>query len=181
MRRATFAEAFPSELSSDIGPVSSALGAFLDYDLGHFEVAVLNQTVRIPYRLFSPQVAPPLEGLSPRQRQMAQCILTRSSDGYERQAALRDVIDINTAWSIPFVVALIGEYVIEILDDIDLAMPRLQPEVVARFIRENPAFYKLTGDRVASYWNCYYRWHHPRQYVGFKLLRALDAIAQPKA
>ena len=176
MKQATVAAAFPTELGSDLEQISSVFSAFLDYDLGHFQVSVFSQTVRIPYRLFSPGIAPPLTGLSPRQRQMAQCVLTRSSDGYQRQAALQDVIAINTAWSIPFVAALIGEYIIEILDDIHLAIPRLQPEVVAGFIRENPAFYKLTRNRVASYWNCYYRWHHPSQYVGFRLLRALDEI-----
>ena len=179
MTQATFAHAFPRELASDLKQITPVLSAFGGHNLGDFQVSVLSQTVRIPYRLYSAGTAPALIGLSPLQLQMAQCLLTRSSDGYERQGALQDVIAIDTAWSIPFVVALIGEYVIEILDDIYLALPRLRPETVAGFIRENPAFYKLTKDRVASYWNCYYRRHHPSEYVGFRLLRALDAMAYP--
>lgn len=113
------------------------------------------------------------------QRQMAQCILTRSTDGFERQTALKEVLPINEPWSIPFVIALIGEYVVEIIDDIYVAVPQFNRELVATFIGENPVFYKLTSDRVMSYWNCYYRWQFQRNdYVGFKFLRELDALDQ---
>lgn len=104
------------------------------------------------------------------QRQIALCMLTRSADGFARQAALREVLHINEPWSIPFVIALIGEYVVEIIDDVYAALPDLE--------KANPAFYKLTCDRVVSYWDLYYRRQFPRSdYVGFKLLRQLDAYA----
>ncbi len=108
---------------------------------------------------------------------MAQCIRTRSANGFERQAALQEVLAINAPWSIPFVVALIGEYVIEIIDDIYAALPRIDRDLVAGFINDNPDFYKLTRARVMSYWDCNYRRQYQRSdYVGFKLMQALDAM-----
>ncbi len=86
---------------------------------------------------------------------------------------------VQELWSIPFVIALVGEYVVEIIDDIYAAAPQFNRELMATFIGENPTFYKLTCDRVVSYWNCYYRWQFKRSdYVGFKLLRKLDALVQ---
>lgn len=179
MKRTTFAEAFPSELALDAGPVMQALAGFSHIDHGSFEVAVLGEVLHIPNRVYSPGRSAHLAGLSPLQRQMALCLLTRSTDGFQRQAALRDVIAINMPWSVPFVVALVGDYVVEILDDIDAALPQMQNPVVGRFIADNPVFYRLTRARVASYWSCYYRWPFPRRdYVGFRLLKALDALGR---
>lgn len=78
---------------------------------------------------------------------------------------------------------MLGEYVIEIIDDIYRGVPHFDRAVLATFIRENPAFYRLTRDRVMSYWNCNYRSQFLRgDYVGFKLLRELDALihAEPQ-
>ena len=171
-----FLAAFPSGLRQQCRIAVSALDLSCDYDYGHFKVNVLGETLFIPQRVVSPSVRPEFSELSLQQRQMAQCILTRSTDGHQRQAALQEVLQVNEPWSVPFVIVLVGEYVIEIIDDIYAALPDLKREVVVAFIRENPGFYRLTCDRVASYWNCYYRWQFQRgDYVGFKLLRELDA------
>lgn len=172
--------AFPNELRSQSEAALSALRLSSEYDYGYFLVTVLGETLLMPSRALSPSGKPNLSGLSLQERQMAQCMLTRSTDGFERQAALREVLPINEPWSIPFVIALVGEYVIEIIDDIHAAVPGFEREVVATFIGENPQFYELTRARVASYWNCYYRGRFKRgDYVGFKLLQELDALVAP--
>ena len=172
----TFAAAFPSELGSQSEAAVLALNLSSDYDYGRFSLSVLGETLLIPRRVFSRSIKPDLSGLSWQQRQIAQCIRTRSTDGFERQAALEEVLAINAPWSIPFVIALIGEYVIQIIDDVYAVVPQFDPDVVAQFIRDNPGFYQLTRDRVTSYWNCYYRQFQRSDYVGFKLLRELEAM-----
>jgi hypothetical protein len=177
----TFDAAFPGDLRSQAKAAVSVLNLSTDYYVGDFSVSVLGETMVIPRRVHCPSITPDLSRLPLQQRQMAQCILTRSTDGFKRQAALKEVLPINEPWSIPFVIALVGEYVIEIIDDIYVAAPKFDREVVATFIGENSAFYKVICDRVMSYWNCYYRWQFQRDdYVGFKLLRELDTQAQSR-
>ena len=60
------------------------------------------------------------------------------------------MITLNQPWSMPFLVQLVGEYVIEILDQIETAFDRIDPMVVAPFVRENPSFMHLTRARVVS-------------------------------
>jgi hypothetical protein len=109
---------------------------------------------------------------------MAHCLFTRSTNGHERQRALGTILTLNEPWSISFVVALIGEYVIEILDDIAAALPLLDRALVGQFLQENPAFHRLTQARVVSYWDVYYRFQYRWQdYVGFKLVEALASMA----
>ena len=173
----TFPEAFPSALRSQSAIAVSALKLNSDYVSEPFSVNVLGEILHIPGRVL-PSTKPEFVGLNLQRRQIALCMLTRSSDGFGRQAALQEILHINKPCSIPFVIALIGEYVVEIIHDIYAALPDLERDVVSTFIKANPAFYKLTCDRVMSYWDCYYRRQFRcSDYVGFKLLRQLDALA----
>src|SRR5580692_574169 len=45
---------------------------------------------------------------------VSRCLRTRGTDGYERQASLRQILSASEAWVIPFVTLLAGEYVGEI-------------------------------------------------------------------
>jgi hypothetical protein len=113
---------------------------------------------------------------------MVRCLRSRSNDGFERQRAVRDLLPDVQPWSAPFIVALIGEYLVEILDDIAGAFGESVPGPIVDFLRENPAYWFLTKQRVSSYWNVYYRRSTRRaDYVGFKLTKKIDrAIAQRK-
>jgi hypothetical protein len=172
-------QAFPSIIYAD---ASGAVNQFAfwtrrSYQSCQFAVTVLGEQVQIPQRLH-------LSGftLQPCSESTAgfvkACLRTRSTDGFERQQALTGIIGANEPWTIPFVIALVGEYVIEILDDIFGQIDRLDPLLVGRFLHENRRFHFDTGQRVASYWNAYYR-HIPRSdYVGFKIMRELNAMAR---
>ena len=107
------------------------------------------------------------------------CLQTRHHNGFVRERALRRIIDLNTPWSAPFVVQLMSEYVIEILDMIDAGWERVDGPLLARFLAENPRYHALVRRRVISYWNVYYRRRFPRResYVGFRLLDRLDQAA----
>jgi hypothetical protein len=68
---------------------------------------------------------------------------------------------------VPFVVQLVGEYVVEILESIrhhlsDLTSKRsTQRLAYGDFIARNPGFFARTEHRVVSYWACYHRGKFP--------------------
>ncbi len=78
----------------------------------------------------------------------------------------------------PFVVQLLGEHVIEILQVIDDHREQLDSALYAQFLRANPAFLALTEKRVFSYWDCYYRSKRKEEYVGFRVLNYLKALTE---
>ncbi len=115
--------------------------------------------------------------LSATQQTILQCLYTRHHDGFVRQRSVQQAIGSPHAWVVPFVVQLLGKYVIEImvairdsLSDLD-APASIQQALYGRFLAENPAFLELTSQRVASYWKCYYRSRYPcrTEYPGFRL------------
>jgi hypothetical protein len=92
--------------------------------------------------------------------------------------------ELDHVWVVPFVVQLIGEYVAEILGDIREGLVDLdvrgseQRRRFGRFVAENPSFFDLIRQRVASYWNCYYQSTYRRSdYPGFLLVSSLESAA----
>ena len=114
----------------------------------------------------------------------ARALQTRSSDGFERQRVARDLLRSPQSSIALFIVSLIGEYIVEILDDISAAMTPELEKVVCSFLVENPAYWSTIKRRVTSYWNVYYRarWlsdlgraERRDEYVGFRLIQQLEA------
>lgn len=117
---------------------------------------------------------------------VARALQTRSFDGFERQRAVNDLIPAIEEWTAPFIVALIGEYVVEILQDIEAKLSPRGELVLATFVADNAAFWATTKQRVASYWNVYYRKYGSfnsergfsrSEYVGFDLIKRLEKAA----
>lgn len=111
--------------------------------------------------------------------------MTRGHDGWVREEALRALLaHRHEEWHPPFVIQLLGEYVIDLC------------EVVAEFVRDelprdpvailsyrsfwlaNPNFVALTRARVASYWAVYH-WRSSTKlgYPGRSALDSLEALA----
>lgn len=115
---------------------------------------------------------------------------TRSGDGYERQRAVRDLLPNMQPWAAPFIVALIGEYIVEILEDIHDALTTDRVQMLAAFVIQNKAYWGVTKARVISYWNEYYRarWiadlgraELRQEYVGFRLIEQIErAVIGPE-
>jgi hypothetical protein len=177
-------ESFPAALAGDVRTVMRETSA----TEGRWRLAVVVQGERVtlPYRIYADAAAPAdAEDLSPVQREILACVFTRHFDGRVRERALRQVLCSPNGWVIPFVVQLVGEYVIEIHRVVLDALPVLNSTKYAAFLRENPAFYLRTRQRVMSYWNCYYRtdptyWDRAK-YPAFEVLNRFDAwIATPK-
>lgn len=155
--------AFPPDRGVSATGAARLLLPFVDpnYRQQPLKVIVRGKTVYIPKRI---HVIGLCEAKLEEEHALlpaAQCLRTRSTDGYERQAALRHMLPLNEPWSIPFVVLLAGEYVVEIIDDILASMPMLNPEAYTEFVRENRDMMRLLRSKATSYWDCYYRTSHP--------------------
>jgi hypothetical protein len=146
-----------------------------------FSVQVDGQIVLIPVRLYF--ASHRLALLENDEAWCFACALqTRSSDGFERQRAARDLLRGLQPWAAPFIVTLIGEYVVEILEDVSAAMTPDHERTLGSFIFHNKAFWEKTKRRVTSYWNAYYRYGCPgsyrrEEYVGFELIDRLETAA----
>lgn len=176
---ATAKDAFPSALKSDAAVVAGNLtNVRIPVPDARLAVVVDGERVAMPGRVYFDEVKRP-SGYSDRQLAILDCLQTRHHDGFVRERALRRVMGLNTPWSAPFVIQLVAEYVIEILDLIEASWAEVDESQLRGFLAANPRFHDLVRQRVASYWNVYYRdrfWIRDR-YVGFRLLRRLDGKA----
>ena len=169
------AGAFPASLREDAVnacatfPAVRALGE-------HFSVRVDDEFVRILGRLHLDAKFIHVESLSSLQREIVDCLLTRHTNGFVRQQHLERIVGLRHTWIPPFVVQLAGEYVVEILEVIYLKLDEVDRGVYKEFLYNNKAFLELTGQRIASYWDCYYRNQERKEYVGFKILESFRSL-----
>ena len=145
--------AFPARLYSDALSAFSALPEN-PHKWTSFNVRVDNEAIQIPDRLHHNTALVKRGHLSDLQHQLLNCILTRHSDGFLRQEYLGRIISSNAVWVPPFVIKLLGEYVVEILKVIQENLGNLDKSIYVRFLRANPDFLVLTEQRVLSYWDC---------------------------
>jgi hypothetical protein len=180
--RAEIAQAVHGMPPPGLRPVSSIASSYRR----HFSISIKGEQVDIPYRIYNrePKPSPELQSLSPLQTAALDCLYTRHHDGFVRQQRLKDVLRLEEPWAVPFVISLVGEYVVEILADIRRSLTALdeagsrERATYGGFVAENPEFFDLIGQRVVSYWNCYYRGVYARsEYPGFSLLSSLSAAA----
>jgi hypothetical protein len=174
------ADAFPQALRADALKAAEAVLRQLHSKqwTERFEVHVAGEGVQLPARLDFASDRP-LDEQTRDVSLIVRCLQTRSNNGFQRQRAVQGLLADIRPWSAPFVTALIGEYVIEILHDIHAGLSRPVSEALAAFISANPTYWERTQQRVASYWNAYYRISFGRSdYVGFKLIDALGAAVR---
>jgi hypothetical protein len=160
---------FPKSLREEVLQVVSVLPEN-PHSVGNFTVKVSGELLSILRRVYHNTSLIHTERLSSLQRELIDCILTRHHDGFVRQRSLSAIISSNNAWVPPFVIQLLGEYVIEITCVIDKHLRSLDASLYARFLEANQDFLALTEKRVVSYWDCYYRSVRREDYVGFRVL-----------
>lgn len=144
-------------------------------------VQVMGEPLHAPQRVYFnvARLKSRVEQSQGEQQALTLCLGTRHCNGHVREACLRRLVDHHQAWVAPFVVQLLGEYVIEIVQFIHANLPQLPPVVYGQFVRENPAFMATTERRAISYWDCYHRRQYPElaNYPGLLALRALQQMA----
>ncbi|MDM1298334.1 hypothetical protein HXZ94_07440 [Empedobacter falsenii] len=99
------------------------------------------------------QTTPHLEELS---------LYTRHHNGYIREIAIIAFMQKFPMESIPYIVQLLGEYVVEIHLRILENMTPEQKNWLQEFLQENPRYAQTIQSRIASYWDCYYRSQYPK-------------------
>jgi hypothetical protein len=180
------ASAFPAALGGDVRAATKIIPAARLMPQSSFSVALEGESVTIPYRLYNAEPASEAQtALSPVQKAILDCIYTRHHDGRVRHRRLEQIIGSTQPWVIPFVVQLVGEYVAEIIVAIreglaDLDRPGTsQHAAYGQFLVRNPDFLALTGQRVDSYWDCYYRavYRERSSYPGYVLLGSFRSAA----
>lgn len=186
----SLAAAFPAHLQRDVQTVLKLLPSAPLKPALPFGVTVDEQPLVIPYRIY--QAEPPAgaeTSLPPTQLAILNCLYTRHHDGRVRQRRLKHVLTLNEPWVVPFVVRLVGEYVLEILLDIRRELVELddpttpQHTVYGQVLAANPSFLAVTRQRVASYWACYYRhlYSDRRYYPGSTLIESMRAAARHRS
>ncbi len=173
---AGLATAFPVALR---GHALAALEVFPEPtvpSIAKFFVKVAGEVVAIPYRLYCDPSKIVAAHLMDLEKEIVHCLLTRHNDGFVRQHHLARIVCSRNAWVPPFVIQLLGEYVIEITGVIHDNLSALDRSCYKEFIRANPEFLTQIAQRVASYWDCYYRVQKKEEYVGFKVLEFFKAL-----
>jgi hypothetical protein len=143
-------------------------------------VLVEEEEVNIPGRIYNPELsARSIRSLSNLQRLIGACAYSRHHDGYVRESSCAAITASAEHWVVPYVVQLLGEYVVEIST---LILDRLTAQssftwpAYQEFVRANAAFIDLTQARAISYWSCYYR--HAIARDRYPTLVALDRLRQ---
>lgn len=149
--------AFPAGRAAEAARVAAILGACRHQPsadaLG--PVAVEGEALSIPMRVYHDPPAGTWVGV---ERGVLAAVLTRHADGFVRQRALATLVDVDEPWAVPFVLALVGEYVLPIILDVAAAADRLPARpATARFVADNPRFLALVHARAVSYWDAYRR------------------------
>jgi hypothetical protein len=182
-----FAAAFPTALADDVRIAQAAMPPGPYPRLSPFTVSVAGEAVAIPSRINNPEPTQArLAALTLRQQIIVSCLYTRHCDGYVRQRHVERVIRTPEPWIVPFVVQLVGEYVLEILVAIEHGLSEADAAdsafraLYGGFLAANPDFFARTERRVVSYWNCYHRHDHPdfARYPGAHLLNVLRSMAE---
>lgn len=182
-------KAFPLEVRREVDSLLTKLDVETRHSTKGFErVTIGRETLYIPSRIY---YKPPYSLVDPKftgtEREILNCIFSRHYNGYIRQKAILNIINSDRNWTTPYIVRIIGEYVIEILKDINNHFEAINKLNLVSFIRQNPEFYNRTHSRVNSYWNCYYRSQFPeklkgikvpekQRYTGFQLLSKIDEL-----
>jgi hypothetical protein len=174
--------AFPQALHDDVAAVLRVLPSEprpTPHAIG--PITIEGEPIHIPVRIYAREVdQAALASCTETQRRILHCRYTRHHDGYVRQRHLGPLLACDEAWVVPFVVQLVGEYVLPILVDIEAALGPNHTHAYGAFVRENEAFMRLTGARVCSYWNAYERsrFIDRRTYPGERILRRLASFAR---
>jgi len=172
-------QAFPSALGKDVLRALSVLSENRYSSRWQaFSVYLGSELLSIPSRIYYDPPALQAMRLTRLESEILDCLLTRHHDGFVRQKHLARIIRSQNAWVPCFVFPLVGEYVVEILRVIQENLTYLEKSIYADFVRANPDFLNLTEQRVASYWDCYYRSIKKEAYPGFLILDFLKSITK---
>ncbi|RZT03995.1 hypothetical protein SAMN05216319_4228 [Duganella sp. CF402] len=165
-------KAFPAALSSRAADIARLIPDH-PYRLWGYDVLLNGEQLEIPVRLYFPSAL--MAG--PEDDSLLLCLGTRHHDGYLRQKCVTQLLERGDEFAVPYIVQLLGEYVVEIAHVIYDALPSISIEPYRRFLTDNPLYLATARRRVISYWSCYYRATYPdlKSYPPYMALLHLSA------
>lgn len=170
--------AFPSSLSAIARPVLERLVDSQSELVRPISLLLSGESVHIPYRIYCSKFALLRSVLAGGiAGTMALCLGTRHHDGYVRERCIRQLLKAKEEWVVPYVIQLLGEYVLEITVHIEQALPQLNANHYRQFLQENQAYFATTERRAISYWNEYYR-SKIRRRQDIPALRVIEKLKQ---
>jgi len=161
---------FPLYLNDDISTIENAIDLKSKHEsYVPFEINFEKNTLTIPSRIYTDESQLNRIGkLTPKQKEMVYCLYSRHHDGYVRERCLKKFIESDNYFTAPYILQLLGEYVIEIIEVIYNNRSNINHDNLVAYILENPTHYDRTRQRVYSYWDAYYRWVYPKYKRGVK-------------
>ena len=184
---------FPNYLLDELNLIEKNLDFTSEQKLHKpFAVFIEGTQINIPQRSYldSNQLKK-IKFLRPIQKEISYCFFSRHHDGYIRQRCLEKILNSNNYFVMPFIMQLLGEYVIEIIEVIYQNREGINKENLVKYIAENPKHYHVTRQRVYSYWNCNYRKFYPKygrgvryrgkchlDYPGIKMLKYINNLVK---
>ena len=116
------------------------------------------------------------EKLNTMQKTILDCIYAYHHNGYIREKRVKKLLKSNHYFVIPFLLTNVAEYVIEILSIINKGINTDNIKLFKRFIQENPNYWRVSKDRIVSYWNEFYRREFPcfDGYIGSDFIKKIE-------
>jgi hypothetical protein len=145
---------FPGALSAHVVEVQDRLRSYHP-PAGQLTVRVGSEILTIPERLYCKE--PVFTQFSGIDRVVAACAFTRNPSGYVRERWLRELLPRREPWVYPYVFALVGDYVGEIVNLIYSQLVLLDASGYRALAEANPAFVELVRQRAISFWDRYQR------------------------
>ncbi len=177
----------PTAYADDVDAVVVHLGPRQHEGRNGDRLRVPGGPIRIPTRVsFDERAFARLASLDGLQAVIGRCLLSRHHDGFLRARVLPDLAREESSWALAYLLAPLGEPVMEI-HDVVLAQLRLVPEDDVRrsalggLVAANPGWWSLQQQRVVSYWAAYHRSDHPMEPVGGFARRLPDSYPAARA
>ena len=115
--------------------------------------------------------------LNETQKQILNCIYTRHHNGFIREKRLKNLLNIDHNWVIPFKILLLGEYVFEITEELDKHITENNVHLYKAFTIYNQPHWQQTKSRIQTYWDIYHSLSKAKifeEYVGHKIMKKID-------
>lgn len=183
-----FQDGFPMNLRRDVARVAEIIPfkTCNDLNVGMTEeniVYVQNDVyIKFPYRIYFVDIHDEvLSELTQEQKMILYCLYTRSCNGYVRQKHLKSLLIMEYAdWTIPYIVKLNDEYIVEILEMTYEFLKHKDTEPFKQLYLENIKNFNISYDRMVSYWNQYYRYIYKNfdEYIGRKVFKECFGYGQ---
>lgn len=175
-----FLKMFPENLSDDVKIVTKLLpvSAHQPHEDKPVSISVDSKNITIYSRIYKEELEESqILNLSQTQKLILSCIYTRHHDGFIREKYLKNLLADQRSWTVPFVVRLLGEYVVEIIELVEESLTDNAAQKLYRdFVTNNPIFWEKTKSRIVNYWYVYYRdsFMDKRIYPGMQIIKIIE-------